>query len=532
MKTTKRDSGRNGHSDIVDVTNRIADVVDPSLRSAFTAWTESVSSVLNKQTTLSPVNIEKANTGKLSQQLGTSGQHRNTGFSLSDEFIPALQGDRAMQIYKEMSDNDATISAIIFALKMLVRAIEWRIVADVTTGKESQDSAEISPEQQDKIDWVKTVLFEDMETSWDDFMSEVLSFFVYGWSYFEVIYKQRRGLRPSKRYERSKYDDGALGVRKISIRPQETKSRWEIDSDGNVLGMWQLTGRLDEGIVFIPMWKSLLFRTETNKENPEGKSPLRNAYRPWYFLKNIQEYESIAIERELNGLPVVKIPTELLESTDTADQATVTKYVQLVRDVKFNETGGVVLPSDPYISLNGNYTNIPKVSFELIASKGTRAIDTNATIKRYQFDITRTVFADFLMLGVGDRGSFALSKSKIDLFLQSLTGWLEAIASVINKQLIPSLWELNGFDFGLMPKLEPGDIAPQNITELSEYIRNLSQAGMPLFPDPELENMLRHTAGLSERPSDDELPFPDSPDEEENADADSPGTSEPISSQV
>ena len=30
-------------------------------------------------------------------------------------------------------------------------------------------------------------------------------------------------------------------------------------------------------------WQALLFRTKSRKDNPEGRSILRNAYRPWYF---------------------------------------------------------------------------------------------------------------------------------------------------------------------------------------------------------------------------------------------------------
>ena len=61
----------------------------------------------------------------------------------------------------------------------------------------------------------------------------------------------------------------------------------------------------------IPIDKALLFRTKSRKDNPEGRSILRNAYRSWYFKRRIQEVEGIGIERDLAGLPVMYAPADL-----------------------------------------------------------------------------------------------------------------------------------------------------------------------------------------------------------------------------
>ena len=65
------------------------------------------------------------------------------------------------------------------------------------------------------------------------------------------------------------------------------------------------------GTYTIPMSKALLFRTKSRKNNPEGRSILRNAYRSWYFKRRIQEIEGIGIERDLAGLPVMHGPEGL-----------------------------------------------------------------------------------------------------------------------------------------------------------------------------------------------------------------------------
>jgi hypothetical protein len=49
------------------------------------------------------------------------------------------------------------------------------------------------------------------------------------------------------------------------------------------------------------------------------------------------------------------------------------------------------------------------MDFELVSSAGSRAIDPNVPINRYQGDIARLLLADFMMLGASSTGSFALS---------------------------------------------------------------------------------------------------------------------------
>jgi phage gp29-like protein len=106
------------------------------------------------------------------------------------------------------------------------------------------------------------------------------------------------------------------------------------------------------------------------------------------------------------------------------------------------------------------------------------------------------VLADFLMLGTGERGSFALSSDKTRVFHNALEGWLNSISSVLNRDLLPRLWTINSFDYKLMPRWMYGKVDPENIRELSESVERLSRAGMRLFPDDELEQHIRERAGF------------------------------------
>lgn len=426
--------------------------------------------------------------------LGVEGAKISNGF-VHEEFLPKLTGSRGRKIYREMRDNDDTVSATLFAVEMLLRAVKWSV-----------EPADQSNEALEAASFVEGALFEDMSHTWDEFIGNVLTMLPFGWQYTEVVFKRRNGQQEDST-QNSKFSDGRIGIRKLADRSQETLDHWEISEDGGVSGMWQLPPN-GGSLKYIPINRALLFRPHPHKGSPEGRSVLRGAYRSWYFLKNIQEIEAIAIERELNGLPVVYIPNKILVGKDDDSKAAVQKYIKMVRDIKFNEQGGAVLPSDPFYNSQGEPTNVRQVELSLLSASGSRAIDTDKVIKRYQASIARTILADFIILGMSDKGSFALSKSKVELFAQALEGWLGSIASVINRHLIRRLWSLNNFDYRHMPTVVPGKVAPVDLAELGDFISKLAGAGATLFPDDDLENNLRGVAGLPAKAVSDMMPAP------------------------
>jgi hypothetical protein len=189
------------------------------------------------------------------------------------------------------------------------------------------------------------------------------------------------------------------------------------------------------------------------------------------------------------------MPAEYLSADSGPMKTFRDEMTRIARDVKQGEQSYLAIPSDYYANEDGSLSNNRMVEFELIASDGSRAIDTDVPIKRYRQDMARTVLADFIMLGQSDKGSFALSKSKADLFLRALEGHAEMIAGVLNRQLMPRLWALNGFNPGLMPKIVPGAVAPADLTELGDYIKALASSGYTIL-DEETETVLREAADL------------------------------------
>jgi hypothetical protein len=411
-------------------------------------------------------------TGKLkfdASAIGSSGL-RQWGGIVDEEFLKELRGTKGAAVYREMSDNDPTVGAIIFAISMLLRQAKWDF-------KAADDSAEA----EDAKSFCEDV-FKKMKRPIEDVMDEVCTMFAYGYAPMEIVWSRR--------------DDGNIGIASISLRNQITVAKWEMDEgDGSIDGLWQQPWSGPQ--VFIPIEKMLLFRTSVAKNNPEGRSLLRNAYRPWKMKKRIEDIEGVGVERDLAGLPVAKIPGRFFSAdADNDDKAVLASYKSLVRNVRNDRQQGVVLPSDTDSKGNALYT------FELLGSAGSRAIDTSKIVDRYDRQIATSVLADFIFLGQQSVGSFALSSDKTALFANAVGGFLKAIAAVFNRHLWPRCWELNAFDPDMMPEQVPGDMETQDLTELAGYITSLAGAGMALFPDPELEGHLREEAGLPPAPED------------------------------
>ena len=432
---------------------------------------------------------KKLSEGAAKSILGVAGDNTRTGQIRADEFIPELRGKNAIRKYREMRDNDSTIGAVMYAAEQVLRDVKLKV-----------EPANDTEEAKREADFVESI-FEDMDHSLDDHIAESLSSLSYGFAWFEVVYKRRVGPTQRSPKKNSKYTDGRLGVRKIACRAPWTVSRFDVeDKSGDVLGIYQDVG-YGSGKHYIPTTKSLYYRTTVLNGDPSGRSILRNAYSSYVYLNNLQSIEAIAVERELAGIPIARIPSEYLSSDASAAQSGfVGNLQQILRDVKFNEQGYIITPSDTYPDKDGSPTNIRLVDIELMSSNGNRNVDIDPIVRRYQHDIARSVLSEFLMLGGGNNGSYALSKSKTDLFLRALESYIQAIVDVLNKQLVERLWQLNGLNYDLMPCIKAGDVAPHDLREIAAFLRNLNGADINVSDHPEVIQDLMDIAELNYDP--------------------------------
>jgi hypothetical protein len=424
--------------------------------------------------------------------LGTSGlQHQNG--RVDTEMSRHLCGNRGPLLYAEMADNSAVIGAVINIVKSFLRQATW-----VTTPSDEKD-----PESIDWADFVEGCR-NDMSHTWSDFISEVLSLVPYGWSFFELCYKERRGVTNQESSD-SKYDDGLIGWRKISIRPQNTLYKWKFDDEMGVQGMWQLppnqgfysAAGQNNGAVLIPMERALLFRTESTGNNPQGRSLLRNSVQPYLFVKRMQEIEAVGTERDLSGYPVFEAPLSMF-SGGGENHAMLAQLQQTLCDIRRDGREGAVVPCE--VDSDGP----TGFKLRLMTGGGTRALNLDAIIRRHESRMAMPLLAEFILLGTDKVGSFSMHASKQDVFATSLRGLLQSIADVINRYGVTRLCRINGCPVDKIPTLVPGDVAAPPLNEIVAYVQGMASAGM-IMHDAATERWVRQQAGMPEPEAEEDM---------------------------
>lgn len=415
------------------------------------------------------------------EEFGLTGLHRSAG-TVTEEWHSELQGKGAIRVYREMMDTDPIVGAIFNAIQMLIRQVEW-------SPKPADDSEQAAQNAQ-----FLDECMNDMSMTWHDTISEIMSMLGFGWAFHEIVYKRRVGSEEKDPNNRSMFSDGRIGWRKLPIRGQDTLEKWAFDENGGIRGIFQ-TPAPDYARRFIPIEKALLFRTSIHKNNPEGRSILRNAYRSYVFKKRFEEIEGIGIERDLAGIPIVYADPKIMRAdASSSDKQILQSLKDLVINLRRDQQEGIVFPR--VFDENGNLL----YDIQLMGSGGARQYDTGMIIDRYDRRMAQSVLADFIMMGHETVGSFALSSSKTRLFAVALGAWLDMIVGVFNDVAIPRLFRLNGITEGI-PELQHTDLEIPDLNEIADFISKLASVGI-ILDDDDTEDHLRRVSKLPPRPID------------------------------
>lgn len=417
-------------------------------------------------------------------EVGATGLRRYSDdwATISEEFLPQLaSSDLRARAYKEMAWNDPIVGASLRVIDMLVRRTKWHV-----------EPASSKEEDRKRAEYIDECL-DDLNQTWSDTVSEILSMLTFGWSFHEIVYKRRQG--DNRRESRkSLYDDGKVGWAKFAIRGQDTLQAWVYDEDtGDLLGMRQLAPPKFQTKP-VPYAKSLLFRTTSHRENPEGVSILRTAYESYYRLKRMKDLEGIGHSRDLTGLPVMKVPSSMLSDAATPEELSLRNVLRrMVQNVRMDTQAGVMIPNDV-----DPVTKQPIYEFSLISSPGGRITDMPSTIQRYEQRIAMSLLTDFMLLGQDSAGSFALSSDKTSLFLSALDTYTGIICEVVNQRAIPKLMRVNGWDPRDAPQLEAVQVRRPNLAEIGGFLQQVTAAGAAVFPNDELMKWLFSAAQFPE----------------------------------
>ncbi|UOL48477.1 hypothetical protein QGX12_gp167 [Pseudomonas phage Kremar] len=417
------------------------------------------------------------------------------GGNIAEENRRELRFPEACRTYRTMG-QDATIRSAISLVEMMISRVDWCVDLGV----------EPDATMKARGDFLESVI-HDMEHSFADFIREVTSMYTYGFCVNEKVFRRRTFDAGSS------YNDNKIGIKKLPVRSQDTISRWVFSDDGrDLIGLEQnlagvqggdryanIVALNSDGIIQIPRKKFMLFRVDAKRDNPEGNSPLRGCYNAWLFRRQIEEQEAIGITRDMNGMPTLYLPPRYMsEDASDSEKAIFEYYKNVIRNIQMNEQSGLILPQafDPE-------SRQPLFKFELTSTQGGKMYDTDTIIKRWDNKILMVLFADMLKMGQDQVGSYSLAGAKTNIMAMAIEARLKEIQDVLNNDLIPQLFALNGeiLTSKELPKLQYGDLDEVDLDEFSKAIQRMGSVGA-LELDRPMANKIRESIKVTPKKPD------------------------------
>ena len=388
--------------------------------------------------------------------------------------------------------TDPFISASVGLYITMLSRLPWKVVEPTGATQQEKDRTKFITE-----------CMSDMKRGydWSSFIVDVSFYPIYGFGVNEKVFRQRL------RKNGSRHNDGLIGWSHFPSRKQSTIDGWVLSDDGrDLLGVVQSTENLQKNPfttvtkpnkIIIPRDEFMLFTNESRYGSPQGKSFLKASYIPWRYKTLIQDSELEGLLRDLRGIPVGKLPAQFLNpDADAQTKAVADNFATQLKNLHSGEQACIILPSE----FDEN-SRLPLFSVELLQGGGSKGYSTNEIVGRYNTELLVSLFTDFLALGSSGTGSFALANSKTELIAMSIQTKAKEIARVINNDLIPHTYALNGWDDARMPEIQFDDFGDTDLDVLGSFLqRTVSIGAVEVSRD--LLNLTARSLGLPEQAAD------------------------------
>lgn len=408
-----------------------------------------------------------------------------------EEVQSAFRYPQFISTVNEMRNNP-TVGAAMNVYRMMISRVKWKVVP-------SEDGSYIDKQRAALIE----SMMHDMDHSWGSFIESIVPYLEYGFAINEMVLRRRL------KRNGSKYNDGIVGLKRLPPRSQDTIVAWNFTQDGTDLVSVEQTvrdienpsrfaSRVNEnGRLTLDREKILLFTASSTKGNPQGNSIYKNIYLAYKQLSLLQDQELIGIAKDIQGILKIGIPPRYLDpNAPAADKAVVTQFQQIIDNYNAGVQRGLLVPLmyDPDVKQ-------PMFSYDLMESKGSAKYDTESVIRRLQGDILSALNVDILKLGADGTGSFSLAESKNSVLALAIDYRLREIASVLNSELMRTLYEMNGWDTANMAKFTYEDVEQISLEEFSKAVQRIFSTSA-IEVDRQVLNRIRTAMGIPEKADD------------------------------
>lgn len=420
------------------------------------------------------------------------------GGDILEQCSSELRWPQAIKTYKEM-EKDASISAASTYIDDKVSTVEWKIAVPSGYEEELKDHAQFLRQN-----------MNDMDDTWRSFIRQASSFGRYGTAIVEKVY----GYRTTD--SGSKYNDNLIRIKKLAIRSMDSINRFKWTNNGRTLaGLFQnVIQYTDDSAInngwgyvyselgvatttkFIPRKKFMLFRQNAQKDSPIGESPYNGIWKAWKLKTAYIEAEAKSVAQDANAFKVLYMPPEYLDdSSDQAYKDSRLAYERMLSSAHAAKNGAMMLPST--VS-----DGVQQFKLDVLDLGGNSRYDTNAIIQRFNNEILIGLFADVLAMGQSGGGSYSMAESKLTVIDMAVKARLNEIKDQLNNDLVPQLFQLNGWDIENTPYFDFVIPEATSLDELGSFIQRISAVGM--FPvTPETINWILNTAKVPYQVDDD-----------------------------
>lgn len=419
--------------------------------------------------------------------LGTHGTVIIDGYVESDEKNPDLAShDRRYQTYSNLLANTSIVATGVRYFLNLAANAEWAFTpSDNDTGGEYAER-------------IEQMLTDDPDTSWQRIVRRAAMYRFYGFAIQEWTAKRSK--------------EGFLTLKDVAPRAQSSITRWNVDPTGALLGAVQ-TSPIKEQEIYLPRKKFLYMVDDSLNDSPEGLGIFRHLVPAAKRLERYEQLEGFGFEMDLGGIPVIRAPFTQLAEMVASGQLSEAQRKQLEAPLRTfaknhirNPQMSLMLDSMTYETSDESArpSNIRQWDVELMKGESTSFAANAAAIERLNREMARLLGIEQMLLGSDSSGSFALSQDKTNAFYLLVDSALTEIAQQVQKDLVDTLFRLNGWPEEMKPTLTTEAVRFKDAESIAIALRDMASAGAVLAPDDPAIGEVRDLIGLS-RPDENQM---------------------------
>lgn len=434
---------------------------------------------------MTATSIEKAEQSRritAFSSVGAPGTAIYGGYIVENEKDPRVSGRQKFTTFSNMLANASIVAAGVRLFLNLVSKAAW-----------NADPIDDSAEAVEVAEFVKSVM-DDMTTPWHRVVRRAAMFRFYGFSIQEWTAKRR--------------DDGKIGLLDIEARPQQTIERWDVDESGTLRGVFQENPTTSQEH-YLPRGKTIYCVDDSLNDSPAGLGLFRHLVSRYHALQRYELLEAWGFERDLRGTPIGRGPLAEMAKLVTTGTLTAEQVAELrapieafVSNALKGKDTGLILDSAVYRTTDehGSPSSTPQWTVELLSGQTTSQPEMAKAIERLNREMARVMGVEHLLLGADSKGSHALSADKSLTFGLLVASTLQELVGVFQADFLDPLFQLNGWDPKLKPKLTVEAVQYRDIVEVTTALRDMATAGVPIMPDDPVVNVIRKLLGLPNQP--------------------------------